>query len=77
MSYELLEHQIRLLPEEALEEVASFVTYMQYKFNVNGGGDMVAFRNSMEESRKWASDVGMTEQDIRNAIKDVRMGVRS
>lgn len=76
MSYEVLERQIRALPEEALPEVESFVTYIQYKFGNKRSADMEKFRKDMAASQAWAKSVGMTEQDITDAIKEVRAANR-
>lgn len=77
MPYEVLEKQIRALPEEALQELSSFVMYMQYKFGhkiekKKPAVDMEKFRKDMATSQAWAKTVGMTEQDIKDAIKEVR-----
>lgn len=34
--------------------------------------DISEFRNLMDAASKWATDVGMTEEDIDSAIKTVR-----
>lgn len=34
--------------------------------------DISEFRNLMDATSKWATDVGMTEEDIDSAIKTVR-----
>lgn len=75
MSYEVLERQIRALPEEALPEVESFVMYIQYKFGSKHDKNQAAlerFRAMCKETQAWAKSVGMTEQDITDAIKEVR-----
>lgn len=72
MSYEVLEKQIRALPEEALTELSSFVMYMQYKFGSRPAVNMEQFQKNMAESQAWAKSVGMTEQDIKDAIKEIR-----
>lgn len=77
MPYEVLERQIRALPEEALKEVSSFVSYMQYKFGCKPAVDMERFRKNMAASQAWAKSVGMTEQDIKDAIKEVRAEKRA
>ena len=77
MPYELLEKQIRRLPEEALQEVSSFVMYLQYKFDCKPAVDMEKFKKNMAECQAWAKSVGMTEQDIKLAIKEVRAAKRT
>lgn len=77
MSYEVLERQIRALPEEALQELSSFVMYMQYKFSTKPAVDMERFRKNMADSQAWAKSVGMTEQDIKDAVKEVRRAKRA
>ena len=77
MPYEVLEKQIRGLPEEALQEVSSFVMYLQFKFGCKPAVDMEKFRKNMAESQAWAKSVGMTEQDIKLAIKEVRAAKRA
>ncbi len=42
MPYEVLERQIRALPEEALPELESFVMYIQYKFSNKSEKNQVA-----------------------------------
>ncbi|MDE5613250.1 MAG: hypothetical protein K2I74_01200 [Treponemataceae bacterium] len=79
MSYEVLERQIRALPEEALPEVESFVTYIQYKFGNKSDKNQAAlerFSAMCKETQAWAKSVGMTEQDITDAIKEVRAANR-
>ena len=79
MPYEVLEKQVRGLPEEALQELSSFVMYLQYKFGVNAEKKSAAlerFDNMCEEAQAWAKSVGMTEQDIKDAIKEVRAAKR-
>lgn len=34
------------------------------------------FEKSLDEAQKWAASVGLTEDDINEAIKDVRKGKR-
>lgn len=77
MPYEVLERQIRALPEEALQELSSFVMYMQYKFSTKPAVDMERFRKNMADSQAWAKSVGMTEQDIKDAVKEVRRAKRA
>lgn len=80
MSYEVLERQIRALPEEALPEVESFVMYIQYKFGNKGEKNQAAlerFSAMCKETQAWAKSVGMTEQDITDAIKAVRAANRA
>ncbi len=57
MSYEVLEKQLRALPEEALDEVSSFFMYMQYKFCKNSSVDR---RNA-----EYLSRIDLANQQIK------------
>lgn len=46
--------------------------YMQYKFGSRPAVNMEQFQKNMAESQAWAESVGMTEQDIKDAIKEIR-----
>lgn len=46
--------------------------YMQYKFGSRPAVNMERFQKNMAESQAWAKSVGMTEQDIKDAIKEIR-----
>ena len=59
MSYEVLEKQLRALPEEALNEVSSFFMYMQYKFCKNPSS--VDRRNA-----EYLSKIDLANQQIKD-----------
>ena len=52
MSYEILEEQVRALPEESLAEPSSFVMNMQYKFGSRPAADIAQFRKDMADTIK-------------------------
>lgn len=71
MSYEILEKQIRALPEKYLSQVAEYVSFLTYKSERESA--LERFQTMCDETQAWAKSVGMTEQDIKDAIKEIRM----
>ena len=75
MSYEILEKQIRALPEKYLSQVAEYVSFLTYKSEKDAA--LERFKTMCNETQTWAKSVGMTEQDIKDAIKEVRTANRA
>ena len=71
MSYEILEKQIRALPEKYLSQVAEYVSFLTYKSEKDAA--LERFKTMCNETQDWAKSVGMTEQDIKDTIKEVRL----
>lgn len=75
MSYEFLEQQIRELPEKYLSQVADYVKFLKYKSEQDAATER--FRVMCKETQAWAKSVGITEQDIKDTIKEVRAEKRA
>ena len=70
MSYEAVLTQVREAPEECLEEISQIIRYVVFRHEKEARID--EFNTLCAQTQAWAKEVGMTEQDIADTIKEVR-----
>lgn len=71
MSYDLVMEQVKSAPEECLEEISNYISYVLYRYQKKNS-TLDEFNSLCDESQKWARMVGLTEDDIQLAKKEVR-----
>ena len=71
MSYEALLEQIKAAPEECLNEISNYISYVMYRYEKQ---KTVAerFDDECAKAQAWAKETGLGEQDILYALKEVR-----
>ena len=71
MSYDLVLEQVKSAPEECLEDISNYIDYVLYRYEKRNSS-LDEFNSLCSESQKWAKSVGLTEDDIQLAKKEVR-----
>ena len=70
MSIDLLNEKITALPDVYLMRLFDYVNYLTYEAEKQAR--LQRFQNMCAEARTWAKEVGLTEQDIADTIKEIR-----
>ena len=71
MSYEALVEQIRSVPESCFNEISNYISYVLYRYEKQNSA-AEHFAAICAEAQSWAKDVGITEQDINDNLKELR-----
>ena len=70
MSYEAVLEQVKTVPEIYLDEISNYINYVLYRYEKQTSTER--FNAVCAEAQLWAKEVGLTEQDVKDAIKEVR-----
>ncbi|MBQ3923224.1 MAG: hypothetical protein II707_07995 [Spirochaetales bacterium] len=70
MSIDLLNEKITALPDVYLMRLFDYVNYLTYEAEKQAR--LQRFKNMCSEAQIWAKEVGLTEQDIEDTIKEIR-----
>ncbi len=71
MGYDAVIEQVKSTPEEYLEEISNYISFIRYR-SEKKNSEIDEFNSLCAESQKWAKSVGMTEADIQAAKKEWR-----
>ena len=71
MSYEAVMEQVKTVPEECLGEISNYINYIVYRYEKENSA-AERFARVCEDAQNWAKEVGMTEQDIKDTLKEMR-----
>ncbi len=71
MSYEALLEQIKAAPEECLDEISNYISYVIYRYEKQKTA-AERFDDECAKAQTWAKKAGLSEQDILVALKEIR-----
>ena len=71
MSYETILEQIKDLPEECLNEISNYISYVMYRYEKQKTA-AERFDDECAKAQAWAKETGLSEHDILYALKEVR-----
>ena len=80
MSYEMIEREIRALPEDCISEVGEFIMYLKLRMkfaDFERQERLRRFDSVCEAAQKWAKDKGITEAELAQTIKEIRRKKRA
>ncbi len=71
MSIAVLEKKIQMLPEKYLDKIEHYIDFLVYEFQKEQD-DLQSFRTACQQAQQWAQEVGLTKDDLGQAIKENR-----
>lgn len=74
--YAILEKKINTLPDEYIFRLSDYVDFLIYEVEKKKEKTS-SFNAECEKAQSWAKDVGLTESDITDTLKEIRAEKRS